>query len=81
MESENLFCHNCGMQLQAIDEIEIGLCNSCNIAIREKTKDKDFLCWACAKEIATKKEIAQGVCNNCKAHIIRKLRYLKRNSI
>ena len=81
MESECLFCYNCGMQLQAINEIEIGLCNNCNIAIREKTKNKEFLCWACAKEIVTKKEIAQGVCNNCKAHIIRKLRYLKKNPI
>ena len=81
MESECLFCYNCGTQLQAINEIEIGLCDSCNIALKEKTKNIDFLCWACAKEISTKKEIAQGICNNCKAHIIRKLKYLKNKPV
>ncbi len=72
--SGDLFCEKCNKQLQSIDEIESGLCNSCRNSISENSNIGDFFCWACKKALKTKKEIAQGVCDNCKAYIIRRLK-------
>jgi len=71
---ETYFCERCGTQLNAVDDIQIGLCPSCqSIAKEKKTKEGSFTCEICGKQLHSMDEISQGICHTCKAAIIKKI--------
>jgi len=73
MEEGTFFCKICGKRLNAVDEIEINICNLCETKHKKTIDSKGFLCWACGRKLHEKSEIAQGICHNCKASINRKI--------
>ncbi len=72
---EIFFCEQCGTQLSAVDDIQVGLCQTCQ-KIRQETKhsDESFACEICGKQLHAMGEISQGICNLCKGEIIKKIR-------
>jgi ribosomal protein L34E len=72
---ESFFCERCGDQLVALDDIQVGLCPSCqSIAKENKKKEGSFECEICGKQLHSMDEISQGLCNLCKVEIIKKIR-------